>query len=256
MDTPFTIIADWFHRYYRSQTVSNGSRAVLMALKYDHSINVSAHTAAIAHDEGWPPDDCQLAEILGLIHDVGRFPQLATYGTFSDIGSIDHGEYGVLTADREGIFGMLPEDATAILRDGIRHHNARTIPSLSPRSRMFLRAVRDADKLDIFRVIDDAVTHNTITDHPEITLNIDIDGPLNPAALTELERQENVSYANVKSLADFGLTQLSWLYDMHYAYTFHHVRDHRIIDTILTIIPPDDRAAGLRRLIDEHTDGR
>ena len=39
-------------------------------------------------------EDILLAELIGLLHDIGRFEQIKNYHTFLDKESIDHAEYG------------------------------------------------------------------------------------------------------------------------------------------------------------------
>ncbi len=207
MEAIFTGIREWFEDYYDSCISTDGRRTKLMALKLEHSLKVGAHAKAIAEDEQWTAIEIEVAEILGILHDVGRFSQLVEFGTFSDSDSVNHGERGYEVARSAGFLIQLPEKIQTAILNGIRQHNARRIPEeLDKTSIRYLQLVRDADKLDIFRVIHKAIQQNTIEEQPEITLNVDIDGPVNPAALSELENRHNVSYRNIKSLADFGLT--------------------------------------------------
>lgn len=240
MNSPFSEIADWFNSYCDSYAAlaDSSRKTALMELKREHSLQVASHTVAIANDEQWTPFEREAAELLGLIHDVGRFPQLAEYGTFSDDSSLNHGELGFRVIVNTGILESLPVETRTALSDGIRYHNQRAIPQdIGSKSAHYLRLIRDADKLDIFRIIHDAVASNRIADHPEITLNIDLDGPINPVALSELKRRQNVTYANVRSLADFGLAQLAWLYDLNHRHSVRFVLDHGILDRILVLIP-------------------
>ncbi len=238
METIFTGIREWFKDYYDSCISTDGGRTKLMALKLEHSIKVGCHAKAIAEDEKWSAIEIEVAGILGILHDVGRFSQIVEFGTFSDPDSVNHGERGYEVVRSEGVLLPLPEEIQTALLNGIRHHNASRIPEkLDETSVRYLQLVRDADKLDIFRVIHKAIRKNTIEEQPEITLNVDIDGPVNPVALSELENHHNVSYENIKSLADFGLTQLSWIYDLNYRYSFKYVADCDILTIITNMLP-------------------
>jgi hypothetical protein len=240
MNSPFSEIADWFNSYCDSfaAMADSSHKTALMELKREHSLEVALHTAAIADDERWTPFEREAAELLGLIHDVGRFPQLAEYGTFSDDISLNHGELGFRVIGSTGSLESLPVETRTALSDGVRYHNQPAIPqNIGSKSAQYLKLIRDSDKLDIFRIIHEAVASNRIANHPEITLNIDLDGPINPAALAELKRRQNVTYANVRSLADFGLAQLAWLYDLNHRYSVRFVLDHGILDQILVLIP-------------------
>lgn len=125
-----------------------------------------------------------------MLHDVGRFEQLRRYNTFSDAQSIDHARFAVELLYDEGLIadyvseisttelvadartwrsmGGANESPTAqsedmplsdilqTLRIAIGEHSAYRIQKgLDERTRMFCQILRDADKVDIFRVICD-----------------------------------------------------------------------------------------------------
>ncbi|MBN1292044.1 MAG: HD domain-containing protein [Candidatus Latescibacteria bacterium] len=238
METIFKDIRKWFNDYYNSCVSTDGKKYNLLILKLEHSIKVGNHAKAISEDEEWPAFEVDVAETLGLLHDVGRFSQLVEFGTFSDAYSINHGERGYSDVRSSGVLQQLPQEIQTILLNGIRFHNARRIPDdLDKASTRFLKLIRDADKLDIFRIIHKAVHQKSTERQPEIILHVDINGPVNPAALSELENRQNVSYRNIKSLADFGLMQLSWIYDLNYRYSFKYFSDHGIFANIIDILP-------------------
>ena len=240
METIFNGIREWFNEYFESCISADGRKARLMALKLEHSKIVGTHARAIAEDERWPASEIELAEILGLLHDVGRFSQVIEFGTFSDERSVNHGERGYSVVLSSEVLLTLPKDIQTILLHGIRYHNARDIPdNLDTASTRFLRLVRDADKLDIFRIIHNAVKQKSTENQPEITLHVDIDGPVNPAALSELKEGQNVSYRNIKSLADFGLAQLAWVYDLNYRYSLQYFVDNDILSIIKNLLPKE-----------------
>lgn len=55
-----------------------------IALKLDHSLRVAQVCRRIAQSEGFSGQDCNLAWLVGLLHDIGRFEQLRRWNTFSD----------------------------------------------------------------------------------------------------------------------------------------------------------------------------
>ena len=145
-------------------------------LKIDHTYRVAEIAEAIARDgdidlEEYNVDFCWL---LGLLHDIGRFEQLTRYGTFKDDESVDHAEFGADILFK-GIDGEEPlidtfidpadwldpecpdvewEEMVLIAESAIRLHNKLVIPEdLGEDIRLFADILRDADKIDIFRVI-------------------------------------------------------------------------------------------------------
>ena len=104
-------------------------------------------------------EDADLAWLIGLMHDIGRFEQARRYGTFVDSLSVDHAELSADLLFGEGLAERfpqdgLPEDWRSIAETAIRQHNKlKPAETTDDRMRRFTELIRDADKTDIFRVI-------------------------------------------------------------------------------------------------------
>ena len=53
-------------------------------LKIEHIKRVAENIKNIALEQGLDSEQIKLAEIIGLLHDIGRFEQVRLYDTFSD----------------------------------------------------------------------------------------------------------------------------------------------------------------------------
>ena len=103
------------------------------------------------------PVDCDLAWLSGMLHDIGRFEQIRRYNTFVDSQSIDHAQLSADLLFSEGLLQLLPVTLTKeqenILEVAIRSHSAyRLEPDLTEEEYTYCDILRDADKVDIFRV--------------------------------------------------------------------------------------------------------
>lgn len=231
-------VKKWFIDYVENITPDNSKFIHLIRLKLDHSLHVAENSGLIADGMKWSKADVITAEALGLLHDVGRFSQIVEFHTFSDADSINHGEQGFQVVRNSGILSALPKDEQMKIFDGIKYHNLIKIPQhINSDNLRFVKLVRDADKLDIYRVINDTVKTDKLEEHPEIFLNIDFDGPINPAALAQILNRETVSHGNIKSFKDFCLTQLSWMYDINYSLTFRLISERGIFKTVTAFLP-------------------
>ena len=65
-----------------------------IALKIAHTYRVADHCEEIARSLGMNDEDIEIAWLLGMLHDIGRFEQVKRYGTFYDNQSVDHAEFG------------------------------------------------------------------------------------------------------------------------------------------------------------------
>lgn len=124
-------------------------------LKVKHTYKVADISERIANQLGLSPLDADLAWLIGLLHDIARFEQNKRFGTFNDLVSVDHAELGADILFKEGkIRDFIDESAyDYIIEKAIRFHNKyRVDNNLDDRTKMFCNIIRDADKLDIFRV--------------------------------------------------------------------------------------------------------
>ena len=225
------------------------------ALLFDLDGTLAANARDIARDLDWPPEEIRLAEALGWLHDVGRFDQFDRHGHFQDASSFNHGHHGADLAEHSGLLDDLDDESCACLLNGIRHHNAKCIPAgLPPDHLRFLQLLRDADKLDIFRVVTEGLERDGFRELAGLWPGVDLDGPLHPALLQDIASGRNGDIAHVRSLADFLLLQASWIYSLHFAPTRQRVRQRRVLDTLASRLPdlPDVRAIfdNLRRFLD------
>lgn len=159
-------------------------------LKIDHTYRGANLCEQIAQSLELSAAEVDLAWLSGMLHDVGRFEQLRRYNTFSDAQSIDHARFAVELLYDDGLIAdYVPEISTTelvadartwrsmgganesptaqsediplsdilqTLRIAIGEHSAYRIQKgLDERTRMFCQILRDADKVDIFRVICD-----------------------------------------------------------------------------------------------------
>ena len=124
-------------------------------LKIEHTYRVSELCESIAQSLRPDTEECSLAWLLGMLHDIGRFEQLKNYGTFIDARSIDHALYGAEILFEQGGIRAYLEDAEEdnLIRAAVAFHSAYRLPEgLDERTKMYCQILRDADKIDILKV--------------------------------------------------------------------------------------------------------
>ncbi|MDO9541352.1 MAG: HD domain-containing protein [Kiritimatiellia bacterium] len=231
-----------FARYVNGFADAGAEQHPLLQLKADHCECVAAEARGLSSDLKWSVSWQNAAEALGLLHDVGRFSQFAEFGTFSDSASVDHGKRGWTVIRQAGWLSRLSSKERNAIIDGVRCHNHQTIPdNLGEQSLAAVRLVRDADKLDIFRVVLDAVKRDGFQDLLTMLPNVTLDRSPSPQLVDEILGRKTASVKDVKSLADFLLMQVSWVYDLNYRPTFQRVADRDIISRIMRNIEGTSR---------------
>src|SRR5208282_2522030 len=161
------LLKQWFSGYCASFYTSDEEDNRNLALKEEHTAHVCANILNIAREESLGAGDAMIAEAIALFHDVGRFPQYAKYKTFMDSLSVNHGELGAKELAAAGILNNLPVREQEIITTAVKFHNAFKIPDLVRRDAIvFLKLVRDADKLDIWRIFNEYYSKDSTKDIP------------------------------------------------------------------------------------------
>lgn len=140
-----------FAEYVNGYDMSVGQ----IRLKVKHTYKVAEISEQIADGLGLPKDETDLAWLIGLLHDIARFEQNKRYGTFNDLASVDHGNLGAEILFGEGkIRDFIDDDAyDSIIENAVKYHNKYGVDeNVDQHTKMFCNIIRDADKLDIFRV--------------------------------------------------------------------------------------------------------
>ena len=119
--------------------------------KIRHSHHVAANCEAVASALS---ADTDLAWLIGMLHDIGRFEQIRVVHGYDDHKGLDHGDYGAKMLFEEGLIRDFTDwtDADGVIRKAVRWHNKYELPEgLNEDERLYCQIVRDADKLDNFR---------------------------------------------------------------------------------------------------------
>ncbi len=131
--------------------------------KIVHIQRVSIMSQKIAASQNLSDEDVKLAGEIGLLHDIGRFEQLRVYNHFNDAKSMDHGKYSVevlFKKDENGrmlIENFSEEKNYDTIKKALELHNKDLSilneTELSTHDRLHCKLIRDADKVDIYRVV-------------------------------------------------------------------------------------------------------
>ena len=112
-------------------------------LKYNHSFRVVKKAEQIGKSIKLNKNDMELVRVCALLHDIARFEQYTKYQTFEDSKTFDHGDKGAEILEENSI-------TNEIILDAVKYHNKYEIPAYLPnRNKLFLKIIRDADKVDI-----------------------------------------------------------------------------------------------------------
>ncbi|MFO7936146.1 MAG: HD domain-containing protein [Kiritimatiellia bacterium] len=221
-----------FNKHVDSFRNKKGILHPMLQLKLQHTAFVVKNAIAVMQGENWNRGQTPAVEVAAILHDIGRFSQFAEFGTFRDSESVDHAERGIDIIEKLNIFaGATPGTAERISK-AIRWHNKKSIPAeTAPETAALAHLIRDADKLDIFRVMEAAIKDGSIEKNPEITWGLDLRGAPNPELVEASIRGEAVDYKLIQSFTDFILIQIGWIISgFHYDTSLKLVKERNIIE--------------------------
>jgi len=207
----------WFDRYVHSFNDDDPEIRQNLDIKISHTYRVCDEILYLGQNLGLKAGALWLAEVIALLHDVGRFEQYSVYRTFKDSDSEDHATLGLQVIEKHELLKDLDRDTQEIVTKAIRHHNRIELPKEKNNTILFYeKLIRDADKLDIWRVV---LNYYYRTDGSK-NRAIELDFPDSPAisdtVIDDLKNERIVNMSNVKSLNDFKLLQMSWIYDINF----------------------------------------
>lgn len=141
-----------FNQYTSNYDLNNP----MIKSKYNHSYRVMNLCEKYAKELGWNESDIELARIIGLLHDFGRFEQYRVYKSFKDKDTIDHADYSVEQLFDKGLISNYSDrkDDYEVIKFAIKNHNKLSIPKCNDEKMLrFAKLIRDADKVDIMYVL-------------------------------------------------------------------------------------------------------
>ena len=128
---------------------------IKIKLKIDYTYRVASLCERIAHSLHLDQEDIDLAWLLGIFHDLGRFVQVQQYGTFYDSLSENHALLSCryLFSHNKIREYILDPSKDSLIEKAVFYHNVYALPKdLTNRELLFAQILRDADKIDILKV--------------------------------------------------------------------------------------------------------
>ena len=219
---------------YFDQYVSNyDMKKEAVNYKYHHSYRVMKNMELLATKLNFNKKDYELAKVIGILHDIGRFEQDKLYNSFKD-EKMDHGDYGVKVLKETNILKEtgIDESDFIVVYKAIKNHNKFKIENnLSDRELLFTKLIRDADKLDILYALGNRFIKNIlIQDNENPTKEIE-DNFFNHKVNNSLE---------CKNKTDNLITIFCFIYDINFKITYQIIKQNKYYNKIYKRIKRKD----------------
>lgn len=177
-------------------------------MKHEHSYVVMKISIQCAKKLGFTDEEVELAKIIGLLHDIGRFKQLENFNSFNDT-NMDHGDYGADILIKDKFIRKFVSDNKndSIIYHAIKNHNKEFVEKgLDDYTLKFCHLIRDADKLGI--LYDLGKTKKLKYDSIDEKLSEDVmNAFINRTLVTKNDRKRN---------NDFIACFMAFIFDINY----------------------------------------
>ena len=229
----------WFTEYVHTfYTMDDDFLNLNINLKECHTHRVCKAMRDLAESLNMNTEDAVLAEAIGLFHDVGRFPQFKQYRTYKDPISENHCLLALKVLNEQKILGDMASDERAIIEKAVEFHGAKALPALDKRTMHFAKMIRDADKLDIFKLL---IENYRILSKEPGKFKWELEFPdtpeCNPAIINALLNNQLIDYGTIKTVNDAKLLQLGWVFDIYFDHTFKQIFDRGYLQAIIDLLP-------------------
>lgn len=233
-------IQAWFAGYVSGYLDLDPEGLKNIRLKQEHTAKVVEAMELLAAGERLAPSETCLACAVALLHDVGRFPQYRRWRTFRDSESDNHARLGLEVIRQHQVLAKLPPDERLLIEEAVRFHNLLVLPAQykSPTDR-YIRLIRDADKLDIWRVFEEYFRQPAAERASAVGLGLpDRAGEITADCLDALREGSVIRLDTVRVLNDFILLQISWAYDLNVPTAFRLLQQRGYLQQLAALLPP------------------
>ena len=207
-------------------------------------------------------EDINLAELIALLHDIGRFEELNFLKKFDSVG-FDHASYGVKMLFDENLIRDFIEDNRYddIIRVAIDNHSRLAIQDgIDERSLLHSKIIRDADKLDNFRVKKEekieAIFPGKVKNKNDLESSA-----VSDKVFETVKNNKCVDIHDRTTLLDYWVCVLAFVFDLNFKETYQIVKDNDYINILIDRFKYNDsetitRMESIRNIINNFIDDK
>ena len=201
-------------------------------LKIDHTYRVAGLCSKIADEAGTDPE---LSWLCGMLHDIGRFEQVRRFNTFVDADSVDHAQLSSELLFNDGLITSFAPDLdpslSKLLQTSIQSHSLYRLPSdLSKEEVAYCNVLRDADKIDIFRVNCDTPPEEIYNVTSEDLRNADVTPEVKECFLNHTAVQRSLR----KTSIDYLVGHICLVFELVYPISRNIAREQGYLQKMLS----------------------
>jgi putative nucleotidyltransferase with HDIG domain len=233
-----TEVKKWFTDYVHTFKFVDQGIQQNIDLKEGHTMRVCNEILNIGTQLGLNGDELRLAEIIALLHDIGRFEQISRYQTFMDSKSVDHADLGIKILKHFKVLKPFDDSIKELVFCAVKYHSKPSLRVVENENCMFFsKLIRDADKLDILNLVTEYYHKKGGGKNGAIVLELPDTPGISEDVYRNLMKKSIVNIKHVNNLNDFKLLQAGWIFDINFQPTLDCIRKRRYIEMIREVLP-------------------
>ncbi|NTV50292.1 MAG: HD domain-containing protein [Geobacteraceae bacterium] len=232
----------WFDSYVEPFLDTDEEGARNIHLKIEHTRKVCEAMALLSEGENLSENEARIASVVALLHDVGRFPQYRRWRTFLDSESDNHARLAIDVIREENILSGIALPEQVLIEEAVRFHNLLKPPEkIQSPTRQYINLIRDADKLDIWRIFVELLAQPPEERASAATLGLpELPDTASVQCIAALNSGSIVPLDTITCFNDFKLLQISWVYDLTYDTSRRILRERGYIQALAATLPEQD----------------
>ncbi len=195
-------------------------------LKVIHTLRVKELCIDIAKSINLSKKEIELAELCGLLHDIGRFEQWKKYKSYKDLDTIDHGDLGYNILLKNNFINKFTNKNHNTILLSVKYHNKYKVPkTLTKTNQLFANITRDADKIDILYLFVKGTLYT----------KTDKDSVISKRVMNTLKKKELINRRIVKTKGDEIAVRLGFVFDLKFKRSFEILKEKNYISDMIDI---------------------
>ena len=217
-----------FEEYVRDYDLNDGK----VQLKLLHTYEVIKFSELIAKELGLREEEIELAKIIAILHDIGRFEQAKKFDDFVDHKTMDHADFGAEILFEEGLIRKFIETDIYdnIIAKAIINHNKYIVEDgLTEKEMLHTKIIRDADKTDNFRV----KATDSLLDIANIEESIMITQPITDEIFNDFMNHQTIISSKRITHMDMWVSYIAFVFDYNFNPGLKYIKDNNYVNVLV-----------------------
>lgn len=212
----------------------NGQDRLGFQLKVVHTYHVVDIAENIAAKLNLSDEDIGLAKLIALLHDIGRFEEIKYTSRF-DSAVFDHASCGVKMLFEDGLIRSFIGDNNfdEIIKTAIANHSRKEIRyGLDKRCLLHAKIIRDADKLDNFRVKRDEKAEAIFLGRVKSAKDLE-NSTISNKVFEAVKSRKSVDIHDRITPLDYWICVLAFVFDLNFKESYEIMKANRYVDCLI-----------------------